>query len=161
MINTILEQTAFFFLIFSSWYNKGCRNLYYGGFMQELLQITIILVSSFLAIELSKKVGIPAVVGQLLVGIVIGPSFLNFVHQGEMVHFLSELGVILLMFLAGLEANLALLKKISETQFSCRCLRGSHSSSTFLSLHTILRLSDPNISLLRYRLCCNKCFNNC
>lgn len=79
--------------------------------MQELLQITIILVSSFLAIELSKKVGIPAVVGQLLVGIVIGPSFLNFVHQGEMVHFLSELGVILLMFLAGLEANLALLKK--------------------------------------------------
>ncbi|MFL4425913.1 cation:proton antiporter, partial [Streptococcus uberis] len=69
--------------------------------MQELLQITIILVSSFLAIELSKKVGIPAVVGQLLVGIVIGPSLLNFVHQGEMIHFLSELGVILLMFLAG------------------------------------------------------------
>lgn len=132
-----------------------------GDLCKNFYKLQLFWYQVFLAIELSKKVGIPAVVGQLLVGIVIGPSFLNFVHQGEMVHFLSELGVILLMFLAGLEANLALLKKISETQFSCRCLRGSHSSSTFLSLHTILRLSDPNISLLRYRLCCNKCFNNC
>lgn len=79
--------------------------------MQELFQILIILVSSFFAIELSKRIGIPAVVGQLLVGIVIGPSFLNMVHQGEMIHFLAELGVILLMFLAGLEANLTLLKR--------------------------------------------------
>lgn len=79
--------------------------------MQELFQITIILISSFLAIEASKKLAIPAVVGQLLVGIIIGPSLLNLVHQGEIIHFLSELGVILLMFLAGLEADLGLLKR--------------------------------------------------
>ncbi|CAM4075782.1 cation:proton antiporter [Streptococcus penaeicida] len=79
--------------------------------MQELFQITIILISSFLAIEASKKLAIPAVVGQLLVGIIIGPSLLNLVHQGHIIHFLAELGVILLMFLAGLEADLALLKK--------------------------------------------------
>ncbi|MGT2686248.1 cation:proton antiporter [Streptococcus porcinus] len=79
--------------------------------MQELFQITIILIASFLAIEVSKKLSIPAVVGQLLVGIIIGPSLLNLVHQGEIIHFLSELGVILLMFLAGLEADLGLLKR--------------------------------------------------
>ncbi|MBA2796138.1 cation:proton antiporter [Streptococcus porcinus] len=79
--------------------------------MQELFQITIILIASFLAIEVSKKLSIPAVVGQLLVGIIIGPSLLNLVHQGDIIHFLSELGVILLMFLAGLEADLSLLKR--------------------------------------------------
>ncbi len=82
-----------------------------GGFMHELFQITIILISSFLAIEISKKIGIPAVVGQLLMGILISPAILNLVHQGEMIHFLAELGVILLMFLAGLEADFGLLKK--------------------------------------------------
>lgn len=79
--------------------------------MHELFQITIILISSFLAIEISKKIGIPAVVGQLLMGILISPAILNLVHQGEMIHFLAELGVILLMFLAGLEADFGLLKK--------------------------------------------------
>ncbi|MGT2843719.1 cation:proton antiporter [Streptococcus hongkongensis] len=79
--------------------------------MLELLHITIILVASLLAVQFSNRIGIPAVVGQLLVGILIGPAVLNFVHQGELISFLSELGVILLMFLAGMEANLGLLKK--------------------------------------------------
>ncbi|PNY21310.1 High-affinity Na(+)/H(+) antiporter NhaS3 [Streptococcus parauberis] len=79
--------------------------------MQELLHITIILFASLLATQFSGRIGIPAVVGQLLVGILIGPAVLNLVHQGELIHFLSELGVILLMFLAGMEANLELLKR--------------------------------------------------
>ena len=45
-----------------------------------------------------KRVGIPAVIGQLLVGIVLGPM-LNIVHQDVFVHDFSEIGVIMLMFI--------------------------------------------------------------
>ncbi|WP_159564801.1 cation:proton antiporter [Streptococcus halichoeri] len=79
--------------------------------MHLIFEITVILFSSMLAILVSKRIGIPAVVGQLLVGIIVGPTLLDLVHQSQIIHFLSEIGVILLMFLAGLEANLALLKK--------------------------------------------------
>lgn len=79
--------------------------------MQILLEITIILIASLMATLLANRLAIPAVVGQLCVGILIGPSLLNLVHEGHVMHFLSEIGVILLMFLAGLEANLELLRK--------------------------------------------------
>lgn len=79
--------------------------------MQILFQILMILLASVLATVVSKKVGIPAVVGQLFVGIILGPSLLGLVEQGEVLHFLSEVGVILLMFMAGLEAHFDLLKK--------------------------------------------------
>lgn len=79
--------------------------------MRTLLEITIILIASLMATLLANRLAIPAVVGQLCVGILIGPSLLNLVHEGHVMHFLSEIGVILLMFLAGLEANLELLRK--------------------------------------------------
>lgn len=79
--------------------------------MHSIFEIVVILVASLLAGAISERLNIPAVVGQLLVGIVIGPPILGLVHQGEVLHFLSELGVILLMFMAGLEADLSLLKK--------------------------------------------------
>lgn len=79
--------------------------------MQTLLEITIILIASLMATLLANRLAIPAVFGQLCVGILIGPSLLNLVHEGHVMHFLSEIGVILLMFLAGLEANLELLRK--------------------------------------------------
>lgn len=79
--------------------------------MKTLLEITIILIASLMATLLANRLAIPAVVGQLCVGILIGPSLLNLVHEGHVMHFLSEIGVILLMFLAGLEANLELLRK--------------------------------------------------
>lgn len=80
--------------------------------MHIIIQITIILLASVLATLISKRIGIPAVVGQLLVGIIIGPAMLGLVHQNQVLHVLSEIGVILLMFLAGLEANFDLLWKL-------------------------------------------------
>ena len=47
-----------------------------------------------------------AVIGQLLVGIVLGPAMLNIVHQDVFVHDFSEIGVIMLMFIAGMECEL-------------------------------------------------------
>ncbi|MEQ9763427.1 cation:proton antiporter [Streptococcus sp. ZJ151] len=85
--------------------------------MHALLEIVIILVASLFARAISSRLNIPGVVGQLLIGIIIGPPILGWVHDGEILHFLSELGVILLMFMAGLGADFSLLKKHLKPSF--------------------------------------------
>jgi len=55
--------------------------------------------------------GVPAVIGQLLAGVLLGGAGLNWVHPDILVHDFSEIGVILLMFLAGLESDISLLKR--------------------------------------------------
>ncbi|WP_414841251.1 cation:proton antiporter [Enterococcus saccharolyticus] len=73
--------------------------------------LCLILVTTTLASHFSRRIGVPAVIGQLLVGVVLGSAGLNLVQSTELVHEFSEIGVILLMFLAGLESDLALLRK--------------------------------------------------
>ena len=73
--------------------------------------LAIILISTLLAGHLSKRIGMPAVIGQLLVGIILGPALLGVLHENSFIHTFSEIGVVLLMFTAGLESNLTLLKK--------------------------------------------------
>lgn len=80
--------------------------------------LSLILISTALAGHFSRRIGIPAVIGQLLVGIVLGPAVLGWVQGDTFVHMFSEIGVIILMFIAGLESNLELLKKYIKPAFS-------------------------------------------
>lgn len=73
--------------------------------------LCLILVLTALAAHLCRRIGIPGVVGQLLVGLVVGTGGLQWIHSDELIHHFSEIGVILLMFLAGLESDMALLRK--------------------------------------------------
>ncbi|EPH99641.1 Na+/H+ antiporter [Enterococcus faecalis 13-SD-W-01] len=73
--------------------------------------LCLILFATTIASHISRKLGIPAVIGQLLVGVLLGGAGLNWVHPDILVTDFSEIGVILLMFLAGLESDLSLLKK--------------------------------------------------
>lgn len=59
----------------------------------------------------SKTDCVPAVIGQLLAAVLLGGTGLNWVHPDILVHDFSEIGVILLMFLAGLESDISLLKR--------------------------------------------------
>jgi Kef-type K+ transport system membrane component KefB len=76
-----------------------------------LAQFALILVAVKLAGHLSQKAGQPSVFGKLLVGLVLGPAVLGILHPTPLIKELSEVGVILLMFLAGLETNLKDLRK--------------------------------------------------
>lgn len=78
--------------------------------MDEILQITIILIFSMIATVISRRINIPEVVGQMLIGIVLAPTVLGWIHGGETIEVMSEIGVILLMFLAGLESDTKTLK---------------------------------------------------
>ncbi|MDR1567421.1 MAG: cation:proton antiporter [Streptococcaceae bacterium] len=73
--------------------------------------IVLILICSLIFTAIAKRLNIPAVIGQLAVGILLGPACLKLVQPTHDLEFIAELGVIFLMFLAGLESDLALLKK--------------------------------------------------
>lgn len=83
-------------------------------FLQLALEIAIILIAAKLAGYLSTRLGQPSVLGEILVGILLGPSLLDITHLAfvndkslpEFIHELGELGVLFLMFMAGLELHL-------------------------------------------------------
>src|SRR5574337_199064 len=91
-------------------YNRGMTPA-----LQFLLAISILVACARLGGAVSKRLGQPAVLGELLAGVLLGPSLFNFfhlswftdAHLSESVKRLAELGVIFLMFLAGLEIDLA------------------------------------------------------
>lgn len=80
-----------------------------------LLFLAIILVSTKVLGLFSRKIHMPAVVGALLAGVFLGPSGFNLItlegETGVFLEMLAEVGVILLMFNAGLETELAEMKK--------------------------------------------------
>ncbi|ABO66967.1 Na+/H+ antiporter NapA-like protein [Geobacillus thermodenitrificans NG80-2] len=71
-----------------------------------ILQLVIILVATKIAGSLSVRLGQPSVLGKLLIGIVLGPSVLGLVNETETLAELSKIGVILLMFIAGVETDI-------------------------------------------------------
>lgn len=79
-----------------------------------LISLAIILVAGKAAAELCERVGIPAVLGEILVGIAIGPSLLGFVEMSDAIAVLAELGVIVLLAQVGLEIDVAELRKVGR-----------------------------------------------
>jgi Kef-type K+ transport system membrane component KefB len=78
-----------------------------------LLALIAIFVAAKLFGELAERLGQPAVLGELIGGIVVGVSGLRFVDPHDpTIHLLSELGVILLLFLIGLETDLRKLMSV-------------------------------------------------
>jgi len=84
-------------------------------FLQLTLALAVIIAAAKLGGYLSVRIGQPAVLGELLVGIILGPSVLDLLHAsyftdqhlGEVIHQMAELGVLLLMFLAGLDLHIS------------------------------------------------------
>ncbi|MFJ8262623.1 cation:proton antiporter [Rummeliibacillus sp. NPDC094406] len=71
-----------------------------------ILQIVIILFATKIAGHISVRLGQPSVLGKIIVGIILGPALLGWVQDTEVLKAFSNIGVLLLMFLAGLETNL-------------------------------------------------------
>lgn len=76
-----------------------------------LFQIALILLSIKGAGHLATRLGQPSVLGKLLVGLVLGPALLGWVEMTPFLKQLSEVGVIMLMFLAGLETDFEQFKR--------------------------------------------------
>ncbi len=75
------------------------------------LILLLILLGARLFAELFRKLSLPPVLGELLAGIVMGPSLLGWVEPTATIKLLAEIGIILLLFDVGLETDLQRLKQ--------------------------------------------------
>ena len=67
-----------------------------------LLQLMIILLAARIFAELATRMKSPSVIGELLAGVVLGPSLLGWMEPSETIRLLAEIGIILLLFEVGL-----------------------------------------------------------
>ncbi len=68
--------------------------------------LLILLVTAKFFGEIFERVKQPSMIGEILAGIILGPSLLNFIHRTEDIKVISELGIFLLAIIAGLEINI-------------------------------------------------------
>jgi Kef-type K+ transport system membrane component KefB len=81
------------------------------------LQIVIILFAARIFGEVFARFNVPSVMGELLAGVLIGPSILNLIEPNETIKILAEIGIVLLLFEVGLETDVARLAKTGSKPF--------------------------------------------
>ena len=91
--------------------SNGMLNYHY------LLDIAMILLFTKLLGLFTRRMQMPQVVGALLAGVILGPAALNLLHETSFIKQLAEMGVIILMFNAGLETNITELRKAGKASF--------------------------------------------
>jgi len=79
------------------------------------LSLVLILLSARLLGEIAAWLSIPPVMGELLAGILLGPSLLGWIEPVEVLRMLAEIGLILLLFEVGLDTNIANLVNKGKT----------------------------------------------
>lgn len=80
-----------------------------------LLELALILVAAKLIGELAEKIGVPAVLGEILAGIIIGPSALGLVEPSDSLFLIAELGAILLLMQVGMETDVNELRRVGRS----------------------------------------------
>lgn len=87
-----------------------------------LRDLAIIVVCAKAFGLLARRLKAPMVVGEIIAGLVIGPCLLNVVKPTEFISMMAEIGVVLIMFSAGLETNLQELKKSGLAALVIACV---------------------------------------
>ena len=82
-----------------------------------LMDLALILLSTKVLGILTKRIQMPQVVGALVAGLILGPAMLNVLSETEFLTQLSELGVIVLMFSAGMGTDIQELKHSGKAGF--------------------------------------------
>ena len=75
------------------------------------IQLAGILIFARVGAEVAVRFGAPSVIGELVAGIVLGPSLLGWLEATEVIRLLAEIGIILLLFEVGLETDLSRLAR--------------------------------------------------
>lgn len=87
-----------------------------------LLSLTLIIVAAKLFGELAERLGQPPVLGELIAGIILGPSLLGWVRESDLLHLLAELGAIILLFEVGIHSKLSELMRLGIWSFIVACV---------------------------------------
>jgi Na+:H+ antiporter len=82
-----------------------------------LLTIALLLVAAKLGGAVSRRFGLPAVFGKLVVGVLVGPAAFHLISADQSLNSIADLGIILLMFIAGLETDVEQMRRVGKAAF--------------------------------------------
>src|SRR3970040_2438336 len=86
--------------------------------MQTILQqVLILLAAAVVVVVVFRSLRLPSLLGYLIVGVIIGPHALGWIHTTQQVDLLAEIGVVFLMFSIGLEFSLSRLVAMRRIVF--------------------------------------------
>src|SRR6185503_15421848 len=85
------------------------------GHTDVLLSLLIMLASAKILAEVFERLGQPAVVGEIIAGVLVGPSVLAWVAPSDLISILAEIGVIFLLFSVGLETKPGSILRVGKT----------------------------------------------
>lgn len=89
--------------------------------MAELLSFLVVVSAGLFLSEIFRRFNMPYVVGLILAGVIIGPYGANFFQPNQTMEFLGSIGLVFLMFMAGLEIRLSslrtMVKEVSRITF--------------------------------------------
>jgi Kef-type K+ transport system membrane component KefB len=74
--------------------------------MSLIVAILLLLVVSRVAAELAERFGQPAMIGEIIAGLILGPALLNLIHQSPELTAIADIGLLMLVLLAGMEISL-------------------------------------------------------
>ena len=122
---------------------NGFAMLVFAGF---------VIFSKFIVIG-CQKLRIPPVIGLIFFGLLCGPSVFNIAHDNEthlMIEHFSEIGVVILLFIVGLETDLDQLKKMGKNSFwihrLCNSIQGIYTiEETLQILNDLMRNHNKQI----------------
>ncbi|MDH5765569.1 MAG: cation:proton antiporter, partial [Gammaproteobacteria bacterium] len=81
------------------------------------IQLLVILLAARLLAEIAVRINVPAVIGELAAGIILGPSLLGYLEPNEVIRLLAEIGIILLLFEVGLETDVRRIMRTGHKSF--------------------------------------------
>lgn len=116
--------------------------------MPLLLQVTIFLGAALLLVPLGKRFGLATVLGYLITGILLGPYVLKIENDTESIMQLAEYGVIMLMFLIGLELRPQRLWRLRRSIFVMGSLQMAATALVFLVFSWLVLGLTFNASLI-------------
>ena len=79
-----------------------------------LLDLFVVLLAAKIGDDIFRRIGQPAIAGEILAGVLIGPAVLGFVEPGETLEAFAELGVVFLLFWVGLETRLSEMREVGR-----------------------------------------------
>jgi len=86
------------------------------------LNLLIILLTARVFAEIASRMKSPPVIGELVAGVVLGPSLLGWMEPMEAIHLLAEIGIILLLFEVGMETDVRQLVKSGRSSVIVACV---------------------------------------
>lgn len=113
-----------------------------------LLQATTYLGAAAIAVPIFNRLKLGSILGYLAAGIIVGPSGLNFLHQEEGVFHIAELGVVLFLFVIGLELSLSRLWSMRKQIFGLGAAQMGITGFVIASLFVVAGVMPMNAAII-------------